>query len=89
MNSWKDNLDKTIDINAMLLQYEAMIKNQDRYIKDLENKLTVISKCALIGHSSIKEILSLESPTAEGILENLKNTEKQMSEVLRDGSLES
>jgi len=52
---WKNKLEKSIDINSMLAQYEHLVKMLKHNVKDLERKNKVLHKTTYLAHQKLGE----------------------------------
>lgn len=80
MKSWKETLEKAVDVNTMLFQYEMIVKKYQRYCDDLEKKIRVLHECSHYAHGELSSIVKKFG--------DLGNAEKQNGRPLEDVSKE-
>jgi hypothetical protein len=80
---WKTKLDKTIDINALLIQYEGMVKNRDKVIRELEQKLTTLHAATYTAHSKLIEWSNSEEKAI--LTEEIKLLVNNLQDIIIEG----
>lgn len=86
MKSWKEQFNETININAMLFQYEQQIEIMKKVSADLELKNKKLHECCMTAHNMITEFLNMDrayfTHDVEGFFGKIEAIKHKMEEIL-------